>query len=67
MSINNIALSSNADKILETFDKITTYPHGTNAFRVCQSEILKVKAKMLSKYKWSILMVTRMRTILNII
>ena len=51
VSINNIALSSNADKILETFDKITTYPHGTNAFRVCQSEILKVKAKMLSKYK----------------
>ena len=39
-----IALSSNDDKRLQTFDKITTYPHGTNAFKVCES-------KMLSKYK----------------
>ena len=32
--INNIALSSNADKRLQTFDKITTYPYGINAFKV---------------------------------
>ena len=39
--INNIALSSsNDDKRLQTFDKITTYPYGTNAFKVCESEIL---------------------------
>ena len=25
--INKIALSSNDDKIMQTFDKITTYPH----------------------------------------
>ena len=43
--INEIALSSNNDKRLQTFDKITTYPYGTNAFKVCKSE-------MLSKYKW---------------
>ena len=42
--VNKIALSSNDDKRLQTFDKITTYPYGTNAFRMCESE-------MLSKYK----------------
>ena len=36
--INKIALSSNDDKRLKTFDKITTYPYGTNAFKVCESE-----------------------------
>ena len=29
--INNIAQSSNDDQRLQTFDKITTYPYGTNA------------------------------------
>ena len=42
--INKIALSSNDDKRLQTFDEITTYPYGTNAFKVCEIE-------MLSKYK----------------
>ena len=28
--INKIPLSSNEDKILQTFDKITTCPYGTN-------------------------------------
>ena len=42
--VNKIALSSNDDKRLQTFDKVTTYPYGTNAFKVCESE-------MLSKYK----------------
>ena len=32
--INKIALSSNDDKRLQTFDKITTYPYRTNAFKV---------------------------------
>ena len=38
--INKIALSSNNDKRLQTFDKITMYLYGTNAFKVCESEIL---------------------------
>ena len=38
--INKITLSSNDDKRLQTFDKITTYPYGTNAFKVCESEML---------------------------
>ena len=38
--INKIALSNNDDKRLQTFDKITTDPHGTNALKVCESEML---------------------------
>ena len=38
--INKIALSSNDDKRLQTFDKITTYPYGGNTFKVCKSEML---------------------------
>ena len=58
--IHTIALSGNDDKRLQTFDAITTYPYETNAFKVCESE-------MLSKYKWSILMIMRMKTKHNII
>ena len=36
-------ISNNDDKIIQTFDRITTYPHGTNAFKVCESEMLEVK------------------------
>ena len=42
--VNKITQSSNDDKRLQTFDRIRTYPYGTNAFKVCKSE-------MLSKYK----------------
>ena len=41
--VNKIALSSNDDKRLQTFDRVTTYPYGTNAFKVCESEMLMVK------------------------
>ena len=41
--VNKIALSSNDDKRLQTSDRITTYPYGTNAFKVCESEMLMVK------------------------
>ena len=58
--INEIALSSNDDKRLQTFDKIITYPYGTNAFKVCESEIP-------SKYKLSILIIMQMKTKQNII
>ena len=58
--INKTALSSNDDRRLQIFDKMTTHPHGTNAFKVCESE-------MLSKYKWWILMIIQMKTKENII
>ena len=38
--VNKIALSSNDNKRLQTFDKGTTYPYGTNAIKVCESEML---------------------------
>ena len=38
--INKIALTSNDDKRFQTFDKITTYPYGTNEFKACESEML---------------------------
>ena len=41
--VNKIALSSNDDKRLQTFDRIITYPYGTNAFKVCESEMLNDK------------------------
>ena len=41
--VNKIALTSNDDKRLQTFDKITTYPYGTNAFKVCKSEMMVMK------------------------
>ena len=38
--VNNRALSTNADKRLQTYNKIETYPYGTNAFKLCDSEML---------------------------
>ena len=37
--INKIALSSNDDRRLQTLDRVTTYPHGTNTFKVYESEM----------------------------
>ena len=47
--INKIELSSNDDKGLQTSDRIKTYPYGTNAFKVCGSEMLMVKRFILWK------------------
>ena len=41
--VNKIALSSNDDKRLQTFDNITKYPNGKNAFKVCESEMMIVR------------------------
>ena len=43
--VNKIELSSNVDKRIQTFDKVATFPYGTNVFKVCESKIL-------SKNKW---------------
>ena len=42
--VNKIALSRHDDRRLQTFDRVKTYPCVTNAFKVCESE-------MVSKYK----------------
>ena len=44
--VNKIALSSNDDKRLQTFDRITTYPYETNAFKVCESEMILKNVKV---------------------
>ena len=41
--VNKIALSSNDDKRLQTFDRVKTYPYGTNPFKVCESEMIVMK------------------------
>ena len=44
--INKIALSSNDHKRLQTFDRITSYPYGASAGKVCKTELLsKVNIK----------------------
>ena len=43
--VNKIALSSNDDKRIQTYDKVTTFPDGTNVLKVCENE-------MLLKNKW---------------
>ena len=46
--INKIALSSNDDKRLQTFDRVISYPYGTSAGKVCKTELLnKVNIKRL--------------------
>ena len=41
--VNKIVISSNDDKRLQTFDRITTYSYGSNAFKVCEIEMLVKK------------------------
>ena len=44
--VNKIALSSDDDKRLQTFNRVTTYPYGT----VCKSEMMVVKDLFVKKY-----------------
>ena len=60
--VNKIALSSNDNnndnKRIQMFDKVTTYPYGTNAFMVCKNEMLKkraVKNTVEIDWKWMII------------
>ena len=52
--INKVALSSNDNKRVQTFDRATTFPHRTSDFKVCEDEMLNVRKaketlKILSK------------------
>ena len=35
--VNKTALSSNDDKRIQTYDKVTTFPYGANVFKVCEN------------------------------
>ena len=48
--VNKIALNSNDDKRLQTFDRVTTYPYGINAFKVCESEMMVVRDLFVKSY-----------------
>ena len=45
--VNKIALSSNDDERIQTFDRVTTYPYSTNVFKVCENEMLLKKNKVM--------------------
>ena len=45
--VNKIALSSNDEKRIQTFDRVTTYPYSTNVFKVCKNEMLLNKNKVM--------------------
>ena len=49
--VNKIALSSNDDKSIQTFDKVTAYPYGTNVFAVCKNEMLLKNKVMCDQVK----------------
>ena len=48
--VNKIALSSNDDKRLQTFDVIETYLYGTDAFKVCKREMMTVRGLFAENY-----------------
>ena len=48
--VNKITLSSDDDKRLKTFNKVTTGPYGTNDLKVCESEMMIVKDLFVKKY-----------------
>ena len=49
--VNKVALSSNGDKRIQTFDRVTTYPYGTNVFNVYENEMLLKKNKVMYDQK----------------
>ena len=49
--VNKIALSSNDDKRIHTFDKVTTYSYGTNVFAACKNEMLLKNKAMCNQVK----------------
>ena len=49
--VNKIAINSNDDKRIQTLDKTTTYPYGTNLFKACESEMIIVRDYFVEKYE----------------
>ena len=50
--VNKIALNNKDNNRLQTFDRIRTYPYGTNAFKVCENDMLIVKDLLFEILKW---------------
>ena len=41
--VNKIALSSDDDKRLQTLNRVSTYPYGTPAVKVCENKMMVVR------------------------
>ena len=50
LRLNKVALSSNDDKRLQVYDKITIYPYGTGVGKVSKTELLS-KVKLIDQVK----------------
>ena len=50
LKLNKIALSSNDDKRLQKYDKITIYPYGSSVGKICKTELLN-KVKQIDQLK----------------
>ena len=48
--VNKIALRSDDDKRLQTFNRVTIYPYGTPAVKVCENEMMMVRDFFVKKY-----------------
>ena len=48
--VNKIALSSDDDKRLQTFNRVTTCQYGTPAVKVCENEMMVVRDLFVKKY-----------------
>ena len=48
--VNKIALSADNDKRLQTFNRVTTYPYGTPAVKMCENEMMVVRYFFVKKY-----------------
>ena len=57
--VNKIALSSNDDKRIQKYDKVTTYQYGTNVFKICENEMRYV---ILKKFILKLLMHVKEKT-----
>ena len=59
--VNKIALNSNDDKRLQTFDWVTAYQYGTNAFKVCESEVMIMRDLFIESYADSTVLQSQQR------
>ena len=48
--VNKISFSSDDDKRLQTFNRLTTYPYGTPAVKVFENEMMLLRHLFVKKY-----------------
>ena len=48
--VSKVTLSVNDDKRLQKFDRIRSFPHRKNAFKVCKSEMMVVRDLFVENY-----------------